>query len=244
MDKDEQKISDEAISYVKKHKKEIVEQFADLKKFPPENLPVSVFMAGSPGAGKTEFSKELVEVLFGNIMNREVVRIDADEIRNKLPWYNGTNAFLFQSAVSIAVEKIQDSVLKHNQNFILDSTLAIPPEKAKENVRRSIDKGRPVFIFYVYQDPLVAWQFTQRREAHEGRRIPREVFVKQFFQAKKTVNIVKEFFGAKVTLYIVEKNFKNKVEQVSADVDKIDYRIKFEYTKETLEKGLKMYEIP
>ncbi|HBB56489.1 TPA: hypothetical protein DEW47_02775 [Patescibacteria group bacterium] len=53
--------------------------------------------------------------------------------RSQTPSCIGGNAYLFQGAVSIAVEKIHDSVLKNRQNFILDGTLS-NFEKAKDKI--------------------------------------------------------------------------------------------------------------
>jgi len=60
MDKDEN-LTKKAVEHIKANKKELIERFASLSIFPIENIPVSVFMAGSPGAGKTEFSKNLIK---------------------------------------------------------------------------------------------------------------------------------------------------------------------------------------
>ena len=239
----EENIKKEAIDFVKNKEnvRKLIQEFADVEKIAPDTTPVSVFMAGSPGAGKTEFSKELINVLWDNNRNL-VARIDADEIRNKLPGYVGGNAYLFQGAVSIAVEKIHDSVLKNRQNFILDGTLS-NFEKAKDNIERSLNKSRTVFIFYIYQDPIIAWEFTVRREEKDGRRILRETFIEQFISAKQVVDRLKEHFGKKITVYLVEKDFKNQVIQFKENIDKIDSHIKLKYTRNQLEELIKDHEI-
>ncbi len=186
MNEKEKQIEEKAIKYVKEKAKSIVTKFANIEVYKSREIPVSVFMAGSPGAGKTEFSKELIDILSKNKL-KDAIRIDADEIREIFTDYVGGNAYLFQVAVSIAVDKIHDHILKNKQNFILDGTLA-NLEKAKSNICRSLKKNRRVFIFYIYQDPLIAWSFTKEREKKEGRRIPKEAFIKQFFASKKTVN--------------------------------------------------------
>ena len=61
----EQSLLDEAMAFVrvKKNKKMIAKKLVD--HFPEEENPVSVFMAGSPRAGKTEVAKSLVESFAG-----------------------------------------------------------------------------------------------------------------------------------------------------------------------------------
>lgn len=60
MTEEEKTISDAAIKYIKGHKDELIRCFADTATFLPTITPVTVFMAGSPGAGKTEFSKRFI----------------------------------------------------------------------------------------------------------------------------------------------------------------------------------------
>ena len=100
-------------------------------------------MAGSPGAGKTEFSKHLI-----------------------------TDA-----------------------NF----------DVSCKNIERSLNKRRHTHIFYVYQEPKIAWEFTKAREAMEGRRVPMETFVDAFFKAKENVERIMEEFGKNIKLFLVEK---------------------------------------
>lgn len=50
----EKKVAEAALKFAQKHKTEIAKQLTDVALYPPELIPVSVFMAGSPGAGKTE----------------------------------------------------------------------------------------------------------------------------------------------------------------------------------------------
>lgn len=96
-----------AKNFAKKNGKKIAKKLTDLSVYAADSHPVSVFMAGSPGAGKTEFSKRLIEIIEkGN--KRQVIRIDADEIRSVMPGYKGDNSYLFQGAVSLVVEKIHD----------------------------------------------------------------------------------------------------------------------------------------
>ncbi len=52
MDKN-QILSEKAKKFVKENKKFLIEKFASLNKFPSKEKPFSIFMAGSPGAGKT-----------------------------------------------------------------------------------------------------------------------------------------------------------------------------------------------
>lgn len=56
----EARIADEAIAFAKPNRRIIARRFTDPNVFKSEDDPVSVSMAGSPGAGKTEASIELI----------------------------------------------------------------------------------------------------------------------------------------------------------------------------------------
>lgn len=174
LSKQQERIQRNALDFARKNKTAIAKRITDPHTYTPEEDPVSVFMAGSPGAGKTEASIELLQTLDDD--GNHILRIDADELRDEFPDYGGANSWLFQPAVSVLVDKIHDIALKQKQSFILDGTLA-NYDKAKDNIKRSLKKGRLVQILYVYQDPGLAWQFVQDREALEGRGIRPADFV-------------------------------------------------------------------
>jgi glutaredoxin-related protein len=229
-------IKAQAIEYAKRNKKQIAEKLIDANKYQPDDVPISIFMCGSPGAGKTEFSKNVIAILEANLGNH-IIRIDGDEIRTELPGYTGTNSYLFQPAISIIVDKMHDIVLKKRHNFLLDGTFS-KYEKAKDNITRSLNRGRKVYIFYIYQDPLTAWRFTEKREALEGRNIPKESFIQQFFGAKDTINRISLEFGDQVTIYFVKKDFElNTVEdtqEIKANSTTVDTFIEKQYTEQEL----------
>jgi len=229
----EEEIENEALEYVKSHKKEILEQFCPSKICHSVSKPVSLFMAGSPGAGKTEVSKGLIK-RFNNVP----VRIDADEIRTICPNYSGDNAHLFQKAANKGVNFLYDHALKHDINCIMDGTFAYGG--AAENIRRSLKKGRRVEIWFVYQDPLRAWEFTKAREAEEARHVSKEVFIKAFFDSKNNAKEVKDEFGTSVELNFLLKDYEADTKQMklnvkASDIDRLDNKM---YSVDDLNKKL------
>lgn len=224
----DEEISELAKKFVKANKKEIKEHFAGDSICLPDENPVSIFMAGSPGAGKTEFSKWFLKVT-----EMPAVRIDTDEARDYIPHYDGHNASVVQGAASMAVEYIHDHVIKKKKNMVLDATFA-NYEISLSNVKRSLNKGRHVEIFYLYQDPLVAWKFTQYREKLEGRIVPKEIFVESFFKAGENVNKVKKEFGKQLQLHIAIKNFENGLEKFKLNVESIDPYVNMIYNRTSL----------
>ena len=240
MSEDDERIKQSAEAFARANRKRIAKEFTDPKEYASEQHPVSIFMAGSPGAGKTEFSRALLELELEDGSKRKMIRMDADELRTRLPGYTGANSYLFQGAVSILIEKIHDLALENKQSFILDSTLS-NPGKAIQNIDRSLHRNRSVFVMYVYQRPEVAWKFTQSRELVDGRNIQKETFIREYCAARETVKEVLAKFDGLVTVVLIKKNFEDhSVEtiQLIANTTQIDASIGHAYTKEDLEQLL------
>ncbi len=223
----EKHIEQAALEYAKKHRTEIARRLTDPAIFVLEANPVSVFMAGSPGAGKTEASIELINLKAAD--GAKVLRIDPDELREELPGYTGENAWLFQRAVIPIVERIHDLALKQEQSFLLDGTLS-SYSVAEKNIQRSQKRGRKVQILYVYQEPQQAWKFVQAREAAEGRRIQPEDFVRQYFAAREVVNRLKAGLGKRIQVDLLMKNNDGSHRFYRAGVDQIDNHIPEKYS--------------
>lgn len=235
----EEEIKANSVAFARRHKKRIAGERTDPRRYESEERPISIFMAGSPGAGKTEIAKEYVAALdelkaegfdgFGNIL-----RIDPDDLREELPGYTGDNSWLFQGAVSILVERIHDLMLQQRQSFILDGTLA-SLDVARKNIERSIGKERDVQIFYVYQQPRLAWEFVCSREKVEGRHIPLDSFIRQFLSVQQVVEQLKQDFGDQVVLDMIIKNTDGTNQHWESDVGSIDAYLPERYTREQLQ---------
>jgi putative protein kinase ArgK-like GTPase of G3E family len=63
MSEDDTDIVLAAEEYARKHRSRIAREVVDLSIYPQEDSPWTVFMAGSPGAGKTEVSKAFAALL-------------------------------------------------------------------------------------------------------------------------------------------------------------------------------------
>ena len=164
---EENDIKQKAEEFARANRDRFAKEITNIEKYPPEKIPVSIFMAGSPGAGKTEFARNLKKILNESVeVKNKFINIEPDEYRPLIPGYVGNNSHLFHIAVSLITERVHDLVLKNDQSFIFDSTLS-KYEKAVDNIKRSLSKNRAVIIFYVYQRPEVSWEFTLAREELE-----------------------------------------------------------------------------
>lgn len=227
---EEQDLVEKANKFANSNKKVIAKKYTNLTLFKSEVHPVSVFMAGSPGAGKTESAKELIE-RFSN--STAVLHIDSDELRCEFEDYDGANSSLFQGATSILVDKIHDLALKQKQSFVFDGTLS-NFDRSIENIERSLKRGREVFIIYVYQDPVQAWKFVKERARKDGRFVPEDAFIAQYFAARENVNKIKKMFGKKVNVNLVVKNIDGTDFRYEENIDGIDSYIKEKYSESEL----------
>lgn len=228
-------LEEKAKAWIRNNKKSLFEKFANLKNFPGVSNPFTIFMAGCPGAGKTEYSKSFIE---SYDPNTKIVRIDADEIRDIIPGYTGGNAYKFQGAAALGVEKLFDYIQDHKQNAIVDGTFS-DFKIGLSNIERALNRNRKVGIFYLYQDPVIAWEFTKKRERIEGRHVSKDMFIKSFFLAKENVNKVKAILKNKIELNLVEKNYTNELAKTRFKIDNVDSYLKKLYNKEALEELLK-----
>ena len=96
LNEEEKAICEQAIAFARKNKKLVALEITDLAIYPADSDPVSVFMAGSPGAGKTEASKALLATVEEE--GAKTVRIDPDELRSRFEGYTGGNSWLFHPA--------------------------------------------------------------------------------------------------------------------------------------------------
>ena len=104
-------MDDASLLYAKAHKQNFVKRIVADKIMVPDK--VAIFMAGSPGAGKTEVATALAE------LSDNLCIIDADEFRSQFPDYNGLNSSDFQKGASWLVDHAFTHLLKEGHLFFL-----------------------------------------------------------------------------------------------------------------------------
>ena len=237
MTPEEEKQAEEARKWVRANRRVLIAKFADLAVHPSVDEPTSIFMAGAPGSGKTELSKRIVETII-RTPGHNPVRIDADDIREMIPGYTGANSHVFQGASARGVEILYDYALDHDQNVIVDGTFALK-EKSFDNIERSLRHNRLVQVYYVFQEPHIAWDFTIKREAIEHRNVSKEVFVRAFFAAHENVMAAKQHFEDKIRLNVVVKDVRDPANyQIELNVVDIDQLVPWAYSHDKLESEL------
>src|SRR3989344_991199 len=212
MNEEEIRLEAGAFEFIKKSRDFLISTYASHATHIPVGRPISLFMAGAPGAGQTEGSE--------------------------CPGYQGNIAHVFQKAANKGVNILYDHVLHERLNCILDGTFAYAG--AIENIRRSLEHNRIVEVWFGYQDPLKAWEFTKVRETTESRHVSKDVFVRAFFESRLNAKAVKSEFGAKIDLNLLVKDYENGREEfkLNIDAEDLDRHIGRSYTEDELNKML------
>ena len=168
-------------------------------------------MAGIPGAGKTEYAKDLADQYLKQ--NEQILLIDLDEIRALFPGYTGKDAHRYQNAASVVMERIIDKAIHLKYNFILDGTLQ-KLDVARKNLTRLLSPRHPyrggIEIHYVIRDKTTAWEFTQKRERIERRKILKETFEEACNTVMGNVKSLKAEFGNDIEVHLIVKPPGNK----------------------------------
>lgn len=198
-------------AWARAKKKAIAREFIRRTDFKPSDEPTGIFTAGLPGAGKTEFTKELLK----DIVNKPV-RIDMDEIATLIEGYKPKIANKFRAGATIILEKIYDLVVDAKLDFVFDGTFA--HDKAIQNLQRAIRHGYKVKIYYIHQEPSLAWQFTKDRELVEHRSIEKQGFIDTYRSLQKNLHELRESYKD-VTISIIIKDDRNKIGERKEDVE-------------------------
>lgn len=90
-------------------------------------IPV-IFLAGAPGAGKTEWIES-----FPDLYN--YIILDSDLYRSLFDGYVGSNAAEFHQFASRVMDRMYSFCIKHGYNMIVDGTFA-NSQKANENIKQ------------------------------------------------------------------------------------------------------------
>ena len=204
----------DSTEWARKNKKNIAREFIRKIDRLPSKHPSGIFTAGLPGAGKTEFTKELIKEISGT----EPLRIDMDEIACLIEGYSPKKANLFRLGASVILAKIYDLTIKTKLDFIFDGTFG--HEHAMENLERAIHAGYTVKLYFIYQEPEIAWKFTSDRELTEFRSIDREGFLETYNQLYLNISKLRSQHKD-VTVSVIIKTTDNKVGQRVENVEDI-----------------------
>ena len=220
-------------SWARKNKNSFANKMITSSGVQPHPEPAAFFMAGLPGAGKTEFTQSLIKEL-----GLKVVCIDMDEIATHIDKYDPLKADAFREAATDLLNAVYDRTLHRKVDFIMDGTFR--SANSLRNIERAIEKGYAIKVFFISQEPEIAWEFTQAREKVEKRAIDKQGFINGYFDIYDNIKTLDELGYNNVTLDLVVKDGSNKVgawyENIS--IKDIDGLVNTRYTKDELERRL------
>ena len=169
--------------------------------YKPQRNKVAIFMAGIPGAGKTEFATNTLMAIPG------FMPIEHDALVEYIHGYEPANYYSFRSAGSTLVTKVFENCLKEGYDFIFDGTLT--SDQSHHNIQKTLAKGYKVNIMYILQDRTAAWELTQARELVKKRSIEPDGFVKSC--QKIHANLLQIFSAHKTdphfSFWVIDKRF-------------------------------------
>ena len=174
----------------KLHKKIINDVKSGLRCIEHEQ-PIAILMGGSPASGKSTFLKKSAPYL----LKDEILKIDADDIRSKLPEYQGWNApITHRETQDIVRVLLSDRVigLPCKTDIIYDGTMT-SVEKYEKLIKLLKSLGYKIFIVFI--DNVPKEEIKRRalnRYKESGRFVPMEVIDSFFKQGKSSLNRIKD----------------------------------------------------
>ncbi len=167
----------------------------------PRADKLAFFMAGIPGAGKTELAKGLQGSPHGDF-----TVIEHDQLVEHIDGYRPENYYDFRKAGSTLVTKLFEHCLKNGYSFIFDGTLS--HDNGYKNIKKALSKGYSVIVVYVHQDISSAWKLTQDRELVKKRAIERSGFVETCQKITASLKRIFTTFNSnpRFAFWIVKKN--------------------------------------
>lgn len=177
----------------------------------PKNIS-TIFLAGAPGSGKSEF----METIFLDLKKNFIV-IDIDNYRNMFRWYDGENSSDYQQSSVRVADKVVSFCFKNNLNFILDGTFR-SYGKVEQNIKQCEKYNRKMLITLIFQEPRISFYYTFLRKLNKKRNVPVDVFISWFYDSIMNIFHAMKIFDG-INLMIVHKKYK--------DIDKniFDYKI-------------------
>jgi len=203
---------DKVIQWARSKKKGLVKSILGKHKYISSETPKIIFMAGLPGAGKTEFANKLLPQL-----EPRMLQIDMDELAEQIQEYRPKKAHLFRAGATIILEFLFDKALDRKIDILLDGTFGHP--KALQNVERAIERHHYIArVYLILQDPQYAWEKTQYREILQHRAIDLGRFCDTYFYILENINKLQVKYGEKVPITVVLKNKDNSLKDIIQNV--------------------------
>lgn len=151
----------------KANQDKVVKSFFNTNK--PEKANYAIFMAGIPGAGKTEFADNTIRLTPG------LISIEHDQLVEYIDGYKPEDYYVYRTAGSALVTRLFDECLRNGYPFVFDGTLSHP--RGVDNINKTLKHSYDVLVIYIVQEAREAWKLTQARELVKKRAIEKTGFI-------------------------------------------------------------------
>ncbi len=150
--------------------------------------PIAILTGGAPGSGKSTFLKKYAPYMQSNL----IYKIDADEVRARLPEYQGWNSVSTHQEARDIVEKLLDSYDRPCKHDVLFDGTMTNAKKYIALIRRFKQLGYKVFIAFMDVPKAVSIERAMNRFRNNkggttkfGRYVPISV-IDDFFRTGKS----------------------------------------------------------
>jgi UDP-N-acetylglucosamine kinase len=109
--------------------------------------------------------------------------------------------------------------------------------RALENLDRALHHGYTVKVYYIHQEPELAWQFTKDRELTEHRAIDKVGFIETYTKLEQNLQILCKDYK-NVTISLIVKDAQNKEGRRVEDTKDLFKELPAFLSKEELESVL------
>lgn len=176
--------------YTEERKKLHEEIIAEVKKDVvciSQETPIAILTGGAPGSGKTYFLKNFAPYLLGP----ELFKIDADEIRAKLPEYTGWNSANAHMETRDIVNTLIDDIGKNcKYDLIYDGTMN-KAKKYYDLINRLKNTGYDTYVIYIKVPQEVSEKRVLERYQRSGRFVPPDVLQEVYDNGDTAFNEIK-----------------------------------------------------
>lgn len=136
----------------------------------PKRRPIAVLTGGAPGSGKTKYVNQELGTLL--TPGSGTLHIDADDIRARLPEYQGWNAMLTHDETKLIVDRLIDEIgVPCAADIIYDGTMN-NPKRYLPIIDKLKSLGYVVVGYWIEVDPAVSRKRVVDRYAKSGRYVP------------------------------------------------------------------------
>lgn len=182
------------------------------------DAPIAILTGGLPGSGKSTYIRKNKDWM----TNPAIFKIDADEIRAKLPEYKGWNATQTHSETQDMVRSLLNKVGKTGCSYdvIYDGTMN-KSKKYKPLIDTLKKEGYRVFILFMQVDKATSMSRAMGRYQRSGRYVPRFVIEEG---AQNGLSAFNELKGMVDGYVLVDGETQKIIEKGGADLpDDRDY---------------------